>query len=59
MARATITISLPKAMSRQVDRLCKVEQRTRSELFREALRSYVKDRGWVAKFEAQAAKLPL
>jgi len=46
-------------MSRQVDKLCKAEQRTRSELFREALRSYVKDRSWLARFEARAAKLPL
>jgi predicted transcriptional regulator/mRNA-degrading endonuclease RelE of RelBE toxin-antitoxin system len=59
MRRDTITISLPKAMTRQVDQLCKAEHRTRSELFREALRSYVKDRPWLAKFEARAAKLPV
>jgi len=28
MRRDTITISLPKAMTRQVDHLCKTEQRT-------------------------------
>jgi predicted transcriptional regulator len=58
MRRDTITISLRKAMTRQVDHLCKAEQRTRSELFREALRSYVKERAWLAQFEARAAKLP-
>jgi predicted transcriptional regulator len=59
MRRDTITISLPKAMTRQVDHLCKAEQRTRSELFREAFRSYVKERAWLAQFEARAAKLPV
>jgi predicted transcriptional regulator len=59
MRRDTITISLPKAMTRQVDHLCKAEQRTRSELFREALRSYVKERVWLAQFEARAATLPV
>jgi predicted transcriptional regulator len=57
--RDAITISLPKAMSRQVDRLCKAEQRTRSELFREALRSYVRERAWLAGFEPRATKLPV
>lgn len=56
--RDTITISLPKAMSRQVAELCKAEQRTRSELFREALRTYLKERAWLAQFEARVAKLP-
>ena len=59
MRRDTITISLPKAMTRQVDHLCKAEQRTRSELFREALRSYVKERAWLTQLEARAAKLPI
>jgi len=46
-------------MTRQVDHLCKAEQRTRSELFREALRSYVKERAWLTQLEARAAKLPI
>jgi metal-responsive CopG/Arc/MetJ family transcriptional regulator len=57
MSRDTVTISLPKAMARQVDQLCKAEQRTRSELFREAFRTYVKDRAWLAQFEKRVAEL--
>jgi len=40
MARATMTISLPREMARKVDEIRKREQRTRSELIREALRVY-------------------
>ena len=58
MRRDTISISLPKAMTRQVDQLCKAEQRTRSELFREALRSYVKERAWLAQFAARGGQAP-
>ena len=39
-----MTISLPPAMVRQVERVRKREQRTRSELVREALRAYFEDR---------------
>jgi len=38
--RRTMTISLPPAMVREVDRIRKAESRTRSELVREALRHY-------------------
>ncbi len=38
--RQTMTISLPPAMVRDVDRVRKAESRTRSELVREALRRY-------------------
>jgi predicted transcriptional regulator len=41
MARQTINISLPPEMARLVDRASKREQRTRSELVREALRVYL------------------
>ena len=37
----TITISLPPRLARQVDRIAKQEGRTRSELFREAVRQYI------------------
>jgi len=37
----TFTVSLPPAMSRQVERAMKAEHRTRSELVREALRTYL------------------
>ena len=42
--RKAMTISLPPAMVRQVERVRKREHRTRSELVREALRSYLQDR---------------
>ena len=35
-----LTISLPRAMAQQVERIRKAEQRGRSELVREALRTY-------------------
>lgn len=38
--RQTLTISLPPAMLRQIERARKEEHRTRSELVREALRRY-------------------
>ena len=38
--RATMTISLPRPMIEQVERVRKTEHRTRSELIREALRAY-------------------
>ncbi len=37
----TWTISLPPAMERQVSKLAKDEQRTKSELIRQALREYL------------------
>ncbi|MBI1956721.1 MAG: ribbon-helix-helix protein, CopG family [Acidobacteria bacterium] len=42
--RKTITISLPPEMARRVERTRKREQRTRSELVREALRTYFSTR---------------
>ena len=38
--RDTITLSLPNAMTRQIEKACRREHRTRSELMREALRVY-------------------
>jgi Arc/MetJ-type ribon-helix-helix transcriptional regulator len=43
--RATMTISLPKEMIREVERIRKTEHRTRSELIREALRVYMGQAG--------------
>lgn len=37
----TFTISLPADLAEQVDRIAAAEQRTRSELLREAFRRYV------------------
>ena len=40
-SRAAMTISLPREMIREVERVRKAEHRTRSELVREALRVYL------------------
>jgi metal-responsive CopG/Arc/MetJ family transcriptional regulator len=40
----TITISVPPEMEQQIEEVMRAEGRTRSELFREALRRYVDDR---------------
>ncbi len=42
MARVTVvvSVSLPPEMVAELDLVCKVEHRTRSELIREALRRY-------------------
>jgi len=37
----TVTISLPQALAAKVDRVARSEGRTRSELFREAVRQYI------------------
>jgi Arc/MetJ-type ribon-helix-helix transcriptional regulator len=39
-----LSITLPKAMAELVDRLCIEESRNRSELMREAFRTYLKTR---------------
>lgn len=39
--RQTFTISLPPEMAEKVEKTMKAEQRTRSELVREALRRYI------------------
>ena len=46
MARttSTLTISLPPAMLKELERVRKQEHRTRSELMREALRTYFSGR---------------
>ncbi len=48
MPRTTkiLTLSLPPEMAKQVDELTKEEGRTKSELFREALRRYIEERKW-------------
>ncbi|MBI5027030.1 MAG: ribbon-helix-helix protein, CopG family [Nitrospirae bacterium] len=40
------TLSLPPEMVKEVERLTREEKRTKSELFREALRKYINDRRW-------------
>jgi CopG family transcriptional regulator/antitoxin EndoAI len=48
MARVTktITLSLPPEMDKKINVLLKKEGRTRSELFREALRRYMEEQEW-------------
>jgi CopG family transcriptional regulator/antitoxin EndoAI len=41
-----MTLSLPPEMVKEVERLTKEEKRTKSELFREALRKYINDKRW-------------
>lgn len=42
--RDTMTISLPPAMLAKIERARRVEDRTRSELVREAIRAYLEKR---------------
>ncbi|MGH8908997.1 MAG: CopG family ribbon-helix-helix protein [Egibacteraceae bacterium] len=44
ISTATVTISLPPELARQVDDRAQAEGRTRSELFREAVRQYLERR---------------
>lgn len=48
MARISkvLSLSLPPALSKEAGRVAKEENRTRSELFREALRQYVSRKRW-------------
>ena len=41
-----LSLSLPPDLVREAERIAKQEGRTRSELFREALRRYVEERRW-------------
>ncbi|MBI5195463.1 MAG: ribbon-helix-helix protein, CopG family [Nitrospirae bacterium] len=41
-----MTLSIPPEMLKEVDKLTKEEKRTKSELFREALRKYINDKRW-------------
>ena len=46
MSAKVINISLPDDLLREVDDYAKEEHRTRSELFREAVRQYIESRRW-------------
>jgi CopG family transcriptional regulator / antitoxin EndoAI len=41
-----LSLSLPPELVREAERVAKEEGRTKSELFREALRRYVEERRW-------------
>jgi predicted transcriptional regulator len=48
----TFTVSLPRDLAEEVDRVARAENRTRSELVREAFRQYVqRRRRWAAIFK--------
>ncbi|MDO8636261.1 MAG: ribbon-helix-helix domain-containing protein [Dehalococcoidia bacterium] len=55
----TMTLSLPPEMARQVEELTKEEGRTKSELFREALRRYIEERNWAKLYRYGEAKARL
>ena len=57
-ATALFTISLPREMAEQVKTAMKAEQRTCSELVREALRSYFERRREEARFLTRLTALP-
>src|SRR6266852_525304 len=56
---ALLTISLPRKMAEQVETAMKTEQRTRSELVREALRTYFARADEQASLLARIASLPV
>jgi CopG family transcriptional regulator/antitoxin EndoAI len=43
-----LSLSLPPTLLREAERVAKKEGRTKSELFREALRRYLQERQWAA-----------
>lgn len=54
----TITLSLPPKMAEKINELMEKEQRTRSELLREALRRYIEEQEWrvILRYGRQRAK---
>lgn len=42
-----LSLSLPPELLREAERVAKKEGRTKSELFREALRRYIQEQRWV------------
>lgn len=53
-----LSLSLPPALLREAERVAKAEGRTKSELFREALRRYVQERRWreLQRYGAEQAR---
>lgn len=54
----TLSLSLPLELARQAERIAKREGRTKSELFREALRRYIQEQRWMdlRRYGAQQAR---
>ena len=51
--RVTVTVSLPSDLLRKIDRLAKTESKSRSQLFRDMLKSYESSRLEEEFFELQ------
>ena len=53
-----LSLSLPPELARAAERIAKREGRTKSELFREALRRYIQEQGWLdlRRYGAQQAR---
>jgi CopG family transcriptional regulator/antitoxin EndoAI len=53
-----LSLSLPPELAREAARIAKREGRTRSELFREALRRYIQEQRWtdLRRYGAQRAR---
>lgn len=55
---SVLTVSVPPAVVKEANRVAKSENRTRSELFREALRFYISQKKWaqIRGWGTEAAK---
>jgi metal-responsive CopG/Arc/MetJ family transcriptional regulator len=51
-----VSVSIPARMVSELDRICDVEQMNRSELYRDALRLFMKTRRWQALREYTVGK---
>jgi metal-responsive CopG/Arc/MetJ family transcriptional regulator len=51
-----VSVSIPSELVRELDRICDVEHANRSELYREALRQFLKLRRWNMLREYTTAK---
>ena len=51
-----VSVSIPIELVKELDRVCDLEHRNRSELYREALRQYLKLRRWQTLREYSSAK---
>lgn len=52
----TISLSFPPDLLKQIEKLARKENRTKSELFREALRRYMAERKWESLRREMSAK---
>jgi CopG family transcriptional regulator/antitoxin EndoAI len=54
----TLSLSLPLELAREAECIAKKEGRTKSELFREALRRYIQEQRWMdlRRYGAQQAR---